>query len=104
MSGFDFQSVSVTGDVREGDLGIYGYGVGESNHHFIVVNVEGSTVHTIDGNVGDPNPGVVAPWSSVVGRRKYTRVDATTLRTATGKSSKTCYFMRPIWQNVLRKS
>ncbi len=97
----EFERVDVTGDVRRGDMGVFDYT--GSNHHFLVTDVQGDRVLTIDGNIGDPDPAVVAPWSSVIARRSYTRVGKTALNNAKGKTSPHCYFMRPIFATVLKK-
>ena len=95
----EFQKIDITDEVRVGDLGIYD--ASGSNHHFIVVDVAGDTIATIDGNVGDPDPNVIAPWSSVIARRSYTRMGPRTLKSMRGSTSANCYFMRPVWRNVL---
>ncbi len=50
----EFQAVTSGKNVQKGDLGIFDFRPGHTNHHFIVVGVSGDTVTSIEGNVSRP--------------------------------------------------
>jgi hypothetical protein len=67
----------------------------ESNHHFLVTRVEGDTVHTIDGNLTDPEPTVLFPNSGVVGRTRYKILSQTSLQNPKMRVGKKRWFLPP---------
>ncbi len=65
----EFRPVLSAAHLKPGDLGIFDFRKGHTNHHFLVVGVTGDTVRSIEGNVSF-GPGV-AGFQTVVERSKF---------------------------------
>lgn len=50
----EFQAVTSGQNVQKGDLGIFDFRPGHTNHHFIVVGVSGDMVTSVEGNISHP--------------------------------------------------
>jgi hypothetical protein len=88
-----FDILLATDAVQKGDIGVYDL---QLNHHFVVIQdaAPGEFVHSIDGNVGNPDEATVSPWNSVIGKRFYIR---NTLATRQGR------FLRPKFSEMKKK-
>ena len=87
-----FTSVLKASDVRPGDYGVSHWERGGENHHFLVFDVKGDGVTTIEGNVGFRVNKDMIPLT-IVKRDKFQISEI--------MKHKTSGFGRPIWKTVL---
>jgi len=67
-----FEKLNARDPVKAGDIGNYDP---VTNHHFLVAQdaAAGEAVHLIDGKLSNPSKMVVAPWNSVITKRRRER-------------------------------
>jgi hypothetical protein len=87
----ELRSVVRAEDLKRGDLGICDFRKDHENHHFLVVDKQGDSLTTIEGNV--PLFTSTAIVQTIVRRNKY-RVSQILQDPFSG-------FLSPIWANVL---
>ena len=93
----EFQHVPKVAQVKPGDLALVSPFDGGRNHHFLVGDIQGSKIRSIDGNAGR--------YSSII-ERDYTIVTQTldnrgAFRLSTQLGVEPVMFVSPIWTKVL---